>query len=150
MVGAKEFAMNRKVIEAKKKNPLLDRISMPIWMKSHESETKSNSGSFLDSLNSNSREEKHKFPILDKQHDTRTINPILEAFNQHKASMHHPKPKPRIMDKVQEKEEDKSESFSEELANQITYKVFKNIKNYLDADSRKSNGTKQIKLEISL
>jgi hypothetical protein len=179
MVGAKEFATKRKVIVEKKNSPLLDRISMPIWMKSHEDATKAESGSFLDGLKlrSNTREDKHKVPVLHKEHDSRTKNPIIAAFDKHLATM--PKPsvsealaafnrhiatrqhlasKPRVYaakapEKVEEVQEDTANSFSEDLANQITYKVFKNIKSYLDSDYKKAttnNSAKHIKLEICL
>ena len=39
---------------------------------------------------------------------------------------------------------------SDETINQITYKVFQNIKEYLDKDNKMSSGRKGIKLEIDL
>jgi hypothetical protein len=47
-------------------------------------------------------------------------------------------------------EHEECNDLSDELANHITYKVFQNIKNYLDRDLDKPMGNRQIKLEISL
>jgi len=176
MVGAKEFAINRKVIAAKKKNPLIEGISMPNSMKSHESEIKNMAGSFLDKIKSNSfslpKMIEHKeimvkrFPKMAKPHDVRTINPILEESKGNKIVG---SKKPRQMDnnmfnippffdflksnrddESKHEEHEECNDLSDELANHITYKVFQNIKNYLDRDSDKPMGNRQIKLEISL
>jgi hypothetical protein len=185
MVGAKEFAINRKVIAAKKKNPLIEGISMPNSMKSHESEIKNITGSFLDKIKPNSFslpkmiEHKeimvHRFPKMAKPHDVRTINPILEESKGNKI-VGSKKPRqnnsfspmdnnmfniPPFFDFLRSNRDDESKheeheehegcnDLSDELANHITYKVFQNIKNYLDMDSGKPMGNRQIKLEISL
>ena len=185
MIGAKEFAIKRKVIEKKKNNPLVDGISIPKFMRSHENNVKNMAGSFLDKLKPNGfslpKTIEHKeimikrFPKMAKPHDTRTINPILEESDCNTALVSK-KPKkttaispadkdmfamPPFFDfmrsnmggetKHKEPEEhEKCEDFSDELTNHITYKVFQNIKDYLEKDSGKSTGNRQIKLEISL
>jgi hypothetical protein len=179
MVGAKEFATNRKVIEAKKKNPLVESITMPKFMKSHESEVTNIAGSFLDGVKKRPKDEfslpkmiEHKeimvkrFPKMDKPYDARSINPILEDSKDKKTIA---SKKPRQMDnnmfnispvfdfmksnmggENKHEEHEECNDLSDELANRITYKVFQNIKNYLDRDLDKPMGNRQIKLEISL
>lgn len=176
MVGAKEFAINRKVIAPKDKNPLIEGISMPSSMRSHEGEIKNMAGSFLDKIKPNSfnfpKMIEHKeimvkrFPKMDKPYDVRSINPILEDSKSQKTIT---SKKPRQMDnnmfnisplfdfmksnmggENKHKEHEECNDLSDELANRITYKVFQNIKNYLDRDSDKPMGNRQIKLEISL
>ena len=176
MVGAKEFAINRKVIAPKDKNPLIEGISMPSSMRSHESDIKNMTGSFLDKFKPNSfnfpKIIEHKeimvkrFPKMDKPYDARSINPILEDSKSKKTIT---SKKPRQMDnnmfnisplfdfmksnmggENKHEEHEECNDLSDELANRITYKVFQNIKNYLDRDSDKPMGNRQIKLEISL
>ena len=240
MVGAKEFAIRRKIIEKKTKNPLIEGISIPKFMKSHESDMKEIAGSFLDKQPKNSfnlpkiaeRKEnmvrrfpqaaqpyntrtanplikgiampkvmsgheksidglihsfldkqnknsfnlpkmiEHKeimvkrFPKMDKPYDARSINPILEDSKSKKTIA---SKKPRQMDnnmfnisplfdfmksnmggENKHEEHEECNDLSDELANHITYKVFQNIKNYLDRDLDKPMGNRQIKLEISL
>lgn len=176
MIGAKEFAINRKVIAPKEKNPLIEGISMPSSMRSHEGEIKNMAGSFLDKIKPNSfslpKMIEHKeimvkrFPKMDKPYDARSINPILEDSKGKKTIA---SKKPRQMDnnmfnispifdfmrsniegKNKHEEHEECNDLSDELANHITYKVFQNIKNYLDRDLDKPMGNRQIKLEISL
>jgi len=176
MVGAKEFAINRKVIAPKDKNPLIEGISMPSSMRSHESDIKNMTGSFLDKFKPNSfnfpKMIEHKeimvkrFPKMDKPYDARSINPILEDSQSKKTIA---SKKPRQMDnnifnisplfdfmksnmggENKHEEHEECNDLSDELANRITYKVFQNIKNYLDRDLDKPMGNRQIKLEISL
>lgn len=180
MVGAKEFAIKRKVIEKKKKNPLVDGIAIPKFMSSHESDIKNIAGSFLDKFKNNTFglpktiERKEimikRFPKMAKPHDFRTINPILEDC-EGKESIVGKKPRQNnscssvdrdgfnghsLFDLFNMGEEDHHEehaepkNISDELANQITYKVFQNINHYLKRDSEKKAGNRQIKLEISL
>lgn len=59
MVGAKQFAIMRKIIEDKKKNPILKNISMPNWMRGEDS-FKSSSGTFLDKFDLRKEEPKLK------------------------------------------------------------------------------------------
>ena len=184
MIGAKEFAIKRKVIEKKKNNPLVDGISIPKFMSPHENEIKHMTGSFLDKLKPNSfslpKVIEHKeimikrFPKMAKPHDTRTINPILEESDDHQPITKRPRQKSsfshmgrdavnthpfldfmrsNMEGETKHEEHEKHEEcdgFPDELANHITYKVFQNIKSYLEKDSGKSMGNRQIKLEISL
>lgn len=175
MVGAKEFAIGRKVIEAKKVNPLIANIKMPHFMKNHEDEIKSVKGTFLDNIfqnkfalpKVNEDEEKSieiikRFPKMAKPHDTRSINPILDEHNSQSSredKKYNSKDNsdfkiPSFLDLFKEGEEEEREEegdeIPDELINRITYKVFQNIRNYLDSDFSKSAGNKHIKLEISL
>lgn len=176
MVGAKEFAINRKVIEKKTKNPLIEGISMPSSMRSHESEIKNIAGSFLDKQPKNSfnlpKIAEHKeimvkrFPKMDKPYDARSINPILEDSKDKKTiaskkpsridnNMFNISPlfdfmRSNMEGENKHEEHEECDDLSDELANRITYKVFQNIKNYLDRDLDKPMGNRQIKLEISL
>lgn len=156
MVGAKEFAIGRKVIEKKTKNPIIESISMPKFMKSHESEIKEIAGSFLDRQHKNSfslpkimeHEEVmvRRLPKMHRPYDARTINPVLEDAQERK-------PVARSVSNVSKDRPEKSSSESEipdELINHLTYKVFQNIKNYLERDVKKPMGNPQIKLEINL
>lgn len=158
MVGAKEFAMNRKVIQVQKKNPLIESITLPQSMRLHEAGMHKMTGSFLDKMTDQDKdkgkEEMHYAPRMAKAFDSRTINPILEdarrANNQisfAKTSFStHIKKNP----KYEEHKDDREEDISDELANRITYKVFQNIQSYLKGDMEKTSGGKHIKLEISL
>lgn len=166
MVGAKEFAINRKVIQAKKKNPVIESITLPSSMRSHEAEINKMKGSFLDKTprhnfslpktidKDKSKEDHHYAPRMAKEFDSRTINPILSdarKSNDETSFARAPflssvKKEPRYQERKEEKEED----ISDELANRITYKVFQNIKSYLNNDMGKPSGGKHIKLEISL
>jgi hypothetical protein len=153
MVGAKEFAIGRKVIEKKKKNPLVESMSIPKFMRSHESEIKEVAGSFLDKQPKNSfslpkimeHEEimVRRLPIMHKPHDVRTINPILEESEDRR-------PEISNLSKNKPEKQSKEDDFSDNLINHLTYKVFQNIKNYLDNDGKKPMGSPQIKLEINL
>lgn len=176
MIGAKEFAIKRKVIEIKKKNPLLDKISMPSSMRSHEKDIKTIAGAFLDKLNNNGLSLpkgpdpkvimlKH-FPKMHKPHDSRTINPILEDSECNKSIAHKGIGENNLQSffdlinsniegeseynelEEHEHEHEEPKGFSDELANQITYKVFQNLKHYLEKDLEKPN--RKIKVEISI
>jgi len=126
MVGAKQFAIMRKIIEDKKENPIVKNIAMPPWLKG-EKELRSLSGNFLDRFKPSSRilDEPKKIVAPQKIKDVKEINHTKEA--------------------TPEKEE-----FSEELINKLTYQVFQNIKSYLDDTPENPVGSKHIKLEISL
>lgn len=153
MVGAKEFAIGRKVIEKKTKNPIIEGISLPKFMRSHESEIKEMAGSFLDKAHKNSfslpkimeHEEVmvRRLPKMHKPHDVRTINPVLEDSDDRK-------PIVRNVSKDKPEKSETENEIPEELINHLTYKVFQNIKNYLDRDVKKPMGNSQIKLEINL
>lgn len=157
MVGAKEFAIGRKVIEKKTKNPIIEGISMPKFMKSHESEMKEIAGSFLDKQPKNSfslpkiieHEEVmlKRLPDMHKPYDFRTMNPILAESDSRKQIVHSGSKSPT---KNTHEKSNHDYDISDELANRITYKVFQNIKNYLDKDMSKPMGNPQIKLEINL
>ena len=54
MVGAKQFAIMRKIIEDKEINPIVKSITLPKHMQDHEKETKRYAGSFLDRFNTDS------------------------------------------------------------------------------------------------
>ena len=47
MVGAKQFAIMRKIIEDKKENPIVKNIAMPPWMRGEREFSKPH-GNFLD------------------------------------------------------------------------------------------------------
>lgn len=161
MVGAKEFAINRKVIARRKRNPLIEKIQMPAFMRAHEKELKKmpmdepvSSHSGLPKLpeKDKSVEGNHIAPIMAKPWDTKTINPILEEARKASTTSRFPffnKPKEQPKPKEAEKPE---EDISDELANRITYKVLKNIKSYLSKEKEQphSISSKHIKLEISL
>lgn len=126
MVGAKQFAIMRKIIEDKKENPIVKNIAMPPWLKG-EKELQSLSGSFLD-----------------------RFKPISEEIKESEKIVESPK-----KDIVKKEITPKKEEFSEEVINKLTYKIFQNIKNYLDKVPDSANTTpavnsKHIKLEITL
>ncbi len=159
MVGAKEFAMNRKVIQVKNKNPIIESITLPKSMKSHEAEMKKTTGSFLDKMGMSDfllskgkgKEDSHYAPRMAKPFDARTINPILEdSRKSNNESSFAKAPFLGMAKKTPKPEEHKDEDISDELANRITYKVFQNIKSYLNSDIGKPSGSKHIKLEICL
>lgn len=108
MVGAKQFAIMRKIIEEKENNPIVKNIAMPSWLRGEQEFTKP-SGNFLDRFKAEEKEVKVKRETAPKK-----------------------------------------DELSEELINMLTYKVFQNIKNYLDNNSETPMGSKHIKLEISL
>ncbi len=128
MVGAKQFAIHRKVATAPRINPLLAAISMPSFMKSHESELHKR-GAFTDKPSAASFSLAKLIQV--KPPVTRSVIP--KATNQ-----------PR-------EEKSGNELISDELANLITCKVLKNIKNYLNPQREMNMGMgRHIKLEISL
>lgn len=159
MVGAKEFAINRKVIARRKSNPLIEKIRMPAFMRAHEKELKSMPmdeavppARGLPNLpeKDKSVEDNHFAPIMAKPWDAKTINPILEEARKAATTSRFPffnKPKEQPKQKQAEKPD---EDISDELANRITYKVLKNIKSYLSREKEQPMSTKHIKLEISL
>ncbi|CAB4124168.1 hypothetical protein UFOVP51_53 [uncultured Caudovirales phage] len=157
MVGAKEFAINRKVIQVKNKNPVIESIILPKSMRSHETEMKKMTGSFLDRMmdKDKSKEDHHYAPRMAKAFDARTINPILEDSRKsnHNESSFRRAPflsSAKKISKHEEHEEEEEKDISDELANRITYKVFQNIKSYLNGNMGQSSAGKHIKLEISL
>ncbi len=127
MVGAKQFAIRRKVTPAQRVNPILAAIKLPSSMKSNEDELDDTS-SFL------SKHKREPFSlakmIQEKQPVSRPSTPKVAP--QHK------------------EEENKNEDISDELANLISCKVLKNIKNYLNPPRDTGLGGRHIKLEISL
>lgn len=162
MVGAKEFAMNRKVIQVKNKNPVIESITLPKSMRSHEAKMKKTTGSFLDKMGisdfllskDKGKEDDHYAPKMAKPFDVRTINPILaDSRKSNNESSFARAPFLKRSHKHEERKQEHEENeinISDELANRITYKVFQNIKNYLNNDMAKPTGSKSIKLEISL
>lgn len=129
MVGAKQFAIHRKVATAPRINPLLAAISMPSFMKSHESELHK-SGAFDDKPSDASFSLAKLIQL--KKPVTRSVAPKVT---------HQPK----------EEDKDNNELISDELANLITCKVLKNIKSYLNPPREREMGMgRHIKLEISL
>lgn len=166
MVGAKEFAMGRKVIQVKKKNPVIESITLPKSMKSHEAEINKMTRSFWDKApmhsfslpktidKDKSKEDHHYAPRMAKAFDSKTINPILA--DSRKSDRESSFAKTPFLGSVKraakpvEHKEEKEEDISDDLANRITYKVFQNIKSYLNNDMSKPSGGKHIKLEISL
>lgn len=164
MVGAKEFAINRKVIARRKPNPLIESIRMPAFMKAHENELKkmptfdstAKSGFSLPKLPEKDKgvEDNHYAPRMAKHWDAKTPNPIATDARKDSPRLRLPflnMPRPNPVEK--KPEEPKEESISDDLANQITYKVLKNIKSYLNREKESREmpmGNKHIKLEISL
>lgn len=59
MVGAKQFAIMRKIIEDKKDNPIVKNIAMPSWMRGEQRFFKP-SGNFLDNFKTEIKKEKAK------------------------------------------------------------------------------------------
>jgi hypothetical protein len=59
MVGAKQFAIMRKIIEDKKENPIVKNIAMPPWMKGEQEFSKPH-GNFLDKFKSTGTEVRAK------------------------------------------------------------------------------------------
>lgn len=126
MVGAKQFAIHRKVAMTKRVNPVLAAIKLPAFMKSHEAEL-------------------HKSDSFEEKPSAASFS--LAKLIQEKQ----PVPR-RATSKVvrPQEEENKNEVISDELANLISYKVLKNIKNYLNPQREMGMGGKHIKLEICL
>jgi len=160
MVGAKEFAINRKVIARKKPNPLIERIRMPSFMREHEKELKKMP---MDTSTpprvglpklpekDESVEDNHFAPRMAKPYDAKTINPIIAESKKDTPRLHLPfLNMPKTKPKEEEKKERKEEDISDELANRITYKVLRNIRSYLSREKDQPMGGKHIKLEISL
>jgi hypothetical protein len=133
MVGAKQFAIHRKVTPVKRVNPILAAIKLPSSMKSNEDELDDTS-SFL---NKYKREPFSLAKMIqEKQPVSRPSTPKV---------IHQPK----VVHEHKE-EENKNEDISDELANRITCKVLKNIKNYLNPQREMGMASRHIKLEISL
>jgi hypothetical protein len=59
MVGAKQFAIMRKIIEDKKENPIVKNIAMPPWMRGEQEFSKPH-GNFLDKFKPEEKEVKVK------------------------------------------------------------------------------------------
>lgn len=154
MIGPKQFDIGHKFKPKKDLlNPLVNKIFEPKF-KYREENLREIVDSFADTF---------KSPLFEfEEEDIKPLARVIEIprerhegkFKSVSGSFmdrfNAPKPiKPRIKSKErsQEKEEDE---LSDEMIQKITYKVFQNIKNYLDKDSDKPMGNRQIKLEISL
>jgi hypothetical protein len=160
MVGAKQFAIMRKIIEDKKENPIVKNIAMPPWLKG-EKELHSLSGSFLDKFNFNPHiSEKPsletKIQKIKKVTKNTKENPIVKNITKPLSVMKvndirefseslfdkfnfltkiitksQKASEPQIIKEEKPKEEDTKE-ISEKMLNRLTYDVFQNIKDYLD------------------
>ncbi len=139
MVGAKEFAIGRK-IPGHEPNPIVKSISMPS-LKGHEDEFKKFAGSFLDKLDKPiSRPINKKKVVPTSRKELRIENeldrfPFFDLFNHNFAD--------------RQDEEEMEHEIPDDIMNKITYKVFQNIKEYLNNDTNLP-GRRQIKLEIDI
>lgn len=68
MVGAKQFAIMRKIIEDKKENPIVKNIAMPPWMRGEQEFSKPH-GNFLDKFKPEAKEVKAKKDITPKKEE---------------------------------------------------------------------------------
>jgi len=68
MVGAKQFAIMRKIIEDKKENPIVKNIAMPPWMRGEQEFLKPH-GNFLDKFKSEAKEVKAKKDTTPKKEE---------------------------------------------------------------------------------
>ncbi len=128
MVGAKQFAIRRKINPVNRANPLLKAISMPTFMKDHYTELNND---FTDN-NTLSSGLLSKFARKMQQVTKEAISNHKEVISNHK-----------------EEDTNKDQVISDKLADLITCKVLKNIKNYLNPQ-REAAPNRHIKLEISL
>lgn len=124
MVGAKQFAIRRKVATEPRVNPLLAAISMPAFMKANDAELRK-PNAFA--------QKKPNLPFS-----------ITKLIQSKQPSKHVSNTSTR------ETVTNKNDVISDELADLITYKVLKNIKSYLNPQSQTESSGRHIKLEISL
>lgn len=153
MIGPKQFDIKHKVKPRRDlDNPIVNRLFEPKF-KYRENHLKEIVESFVDKFRAPLFEfEEKKISPLSKEiifnpdkHEVKLNNmqgSFLDKFNTSEI-------KPL---KVKKKEIEKEPvQFTQDMINQITYKVFQNIKNYLDKDGRRNeNDHKGIKIEIVL
>jgi hypothetical protein len=121
MIGPKQFDIHHKTKPKRDfDNPIVNKIFEPKF-KYREKELKSFISSFINEI---------KPPSLKNIPEAK----VLSFEDIHKG--------------MEEKKEEIE--ITDEIINQITYKVFQNIKEYLDKDNEKSSSRKVIKLEIDL
>lgn len=142
MVGAKQFAIMRKIIEDKKTNPIVKSISMPKEIRG-EAEFGSHAGSFLDRL-----DVKPKISNLKRKlgSDHSELPDLFNSFNSipmfaHMTSISKTK-------QITEPEEPKID-IPDAFIDRITYKVFQNIQAYLNNDNNETS-KRHIKIDISI
>jgi hypothetical protein len=143
MVGAKQFAIMRKIIEDKKTNPIVKSISMPKEIRG-EAEFGSHAGSFLDKLDVKPKTSNLKRKLESNHRELPDLFNLLDSVPMfaHMTSISKAK-------QITEPEESKID-IPDAFIDHITCQVFQKIKNYLDRDLEKPIGNRQIKLEISL
>ena len=141
MVGAKQFAIMRKIIKKKMNNPVGEEIELPIGL-SGKKAFKATSGSFMDKIDAKrSIETKPNLKPVDPLVD------ILDDFMFPSFMQSHLDIEKPIETKSKSKKE---EEISEEVINKITYQVFQNIRNYLDSEREAEEDRKKVKIEICI
>lgn len=154
MIGPKQFDIGHKVKPKRDLlNPLVNKIFEPKF-KYREKNLREIIDSFADTFKSPlfEFEEEDIKPLartiqIPRERHEETFKSVsgsfMDRFNTPKVV------KPRMKPK-EDREQKEEAQLSDEMIQRITYEVFQNIKNYLDRDSDKLMGNRQIKLEISL
>ncbi len=126
MIGPKQFDIRHKTKPKRDfDNPIVNKIFAPMF-RYREDDLDDLIGDFESDLKDRVESFLDKFKAPMFEHKEEDITP---------ENKQHPKKRSKI---------------SDETINQITYKVFQNIKEYLDKDNKISSGRKGIKLEIDL
>jgi ribosomal protein S18 len=126
MIGPKQFDIRHKTKPKRDfDNPIVNKIFAPMF-RYREDDLDDLIGEFESDLKDRVESFLDKFKAPMFEHKEEDITP---------ENKQHPKKRSKI---------------SDETINQITYKVFQNIKEYLDKDNKISSGRKGIKLEIDL
>jgi hypothetical protein len=138
MVGAKQFAIGRKIIEAQEANPIVKSIRK---YSADEQDFKNESGSFLDRFKLSDAPKKSSAPKKEQEH---MGDEVMALFNK---SPLFKMMKPYFEDEIKETEEEEA---SEELIDMISGRVFQKIKCYLNGDNDMNlTNNRKLKLEIN-
>lgn len=145
MVGAKQFAIMRKIIQEKIDNPVAKKINLPPEL-SGANAFANISGSFMDG-----KRERIKPKLSSRPSQNNNIMNLLDNFMlpDFMKSSFIIAEEPMEME-IEPKSKNKKDEIPEELINKITYQVFQNIRKYLDEDRQAEEEKKKIKIEICM
>jgi len=155
VIGPKQFDIGHKVKPRREfDNPIVNQIFEPKF-KYREKDLRDLTESFIDKFKSPLFEfEEKEIKSLSKAIDiptekieekfTSIAGSFLDRFNVAKTIV------PKIKKKEVEEDKEEKSDVSEDMINEITYKVFRNIREYLNLnnDNALSRNNKSIKIEI--
>jgi len=148
VIGAKEFAIGRKVPNRKQLNPIARSILNQPEFTENESELKTKENSLMEAMKprSISYKPKEKEEIFT---GSNVIGNILKILNNAPIISY----KQSVFEhEICDEDNKKESSLSDEEINKITYKVFQKMQKFLTSSKEKENtqNTRQIKISIDM